>query len=208
MWKRALRALWPQGGWGRAALYIRHRLTRLPDPPDKIGRGIFAGVFMTFTPLYGLHFFLAALLAWVLRGNVLAGLMGTFFGNPLTYVPIAVVSMQTGNWILGIESDPEDHRGIGQKFAAAGRDLWDNFLAIFTPEKADWADLSLFYDDVFFPYLVGGVIPGIIAGLICYYISLPLIRAYQNRRSGVIAAKLATLKAKKQKQADGNASAD
>ncbi|SFQ44929.1 hypothetical protein SAMN05421853_10647 [Roseivivax halotolerans] len=207
-WKQGLRFLWPKGGWGRAARYIRHRLQRLPDPPDKIARGIFAGVFMTFTPLYGLHFFLAALLAWVLRGNIVAALMGTFFGNPLTYVPIAVVSLQTGHWILGDESDPEDHRWVGDKFAAAGRDLWDNFVAIFTSDRADWSDLALFYDDVFFPYLVGGIIPGIITGLICYYISLPLIRAYQNRRKGIIAAKIAAMKAKKQKQADGNASAD
>ncbi|QFS84418.1 hypothetical protein FIU97_16810 [Roseivivax sp. THAF40] len=209
LWKRLLRTLWPKGGWGRAAQYIRHRLQRLPDPPDRIARGIFAGVFMTFTPLYGLHFFLAALLAWILRGNIVAALLGTFFGNPLTYVPIAVISLQTGNWLLGVESDPEDHRWVGQKFTAAGRDLWDNMVAIFTPAEADWQNLSEFYAEVFYPYLVGGIIPGIITGLVCYYISLPLIRAYQNRRKGRLAAKLALLKAKKKsKGANSQASAD
>ena len=28
--------LWPKGGWTRAALYVKHRLHRLPDNPEKI----------------------------------------------------------------------------------------------------------------------------------------------------------------------------
>lgn len=82
-------------------------------------------------------------------------------------------------------------------------------VAIFTPAEADWQNLSEFYAEVFYPYLVGGIIPGIITGLVCYYISLPLIRAYQNRRKGRLAAKLALLKAKKKsKGANSQASAD
>ena len=68
--------------------------------------------------------------------------------------------------------------------------------------------MTIFYREVFFPWMVGGILPGIICGLICYYISVPLIRAYQNRRKkGVLKAKLASLK-KKKKQADDTRSAD
>ena len=83
---RAARALWPRGGWHRAFLYIRHRVRRLPDTPEKIARGIWAGVFTTFTPFYGLHFILSLILARLMNGNILAALLATFFGNPLTYV--------------------------------------------------------------------------------------------------------------------------
>lgn len=194
--KIVLEALWPRGGWGRAARYVRLRLNRLPDPPDRIARGIFAGVFTTFTPFYGFHFFTAALIAWIMRGNILAAILSTFFGNPLTYVPIGVIAMKTGYWLLGLEADP-DHGSLGRKFVRAGEDLWDNFLAIFTPERADWSHLQIFYDEVFFPYMIGGIIPGIVFGTIAYYVSLPLITAFQNRRKGVIKAKLADLKKKK-----------
>lgn len=204
-----LEVLWPRGGWGRAARYVQHRLHRLPDPPEKIARGIFAGVFTTFTPFYGLHFFVAGLLAWIMRGNILASLLGTFFGNPLTYVPIAVTSMQTGYWLLGLsrraEFDPS--RSLADKFGGAGHDLWFNLKSVLTGGPTDWHDLRIFYDEVFFPYMVGGIIPGIVAGLVCYYLSVPLIRAYQNRRKGVLKAKIAALKAKK-KRADGNATQD
>lgn len=200
-------ALWPRGGWLRSARYVQHRLNRLPDPPEKIARGIFAGVFTTFTPFYGMHFVTAAILAWVMRGNILAALLSTFFGNPLTYVPISIASLKTGYWLLGLGEVAHEHGSIGYKFAKAGEDLWQNFLAIFTPDHADWSALSIFYHEVFFPWMVGGVLPGIIAGLVCYILSVPIIRAYQNRRKGVLKAKLASLK-KKKKQADDRPGAD
>ena len=200
-------ALWPRGGWGRAARYVQHRLNRLPDPPERIARGIFAGVLTTFTPFYGLHFITAAIIAWVMRGNILASLLATFFGNPLTYVPISIASLQTGYWLLGLGEVVHEHGSIGYKFAKAGEDLWRNFIAIFTPAKTDWTALGIFYDEVFFPWMIGGVVPGIIAGLVCYYLSVPIIRAYQNRRrKGVLKAKLGSLK--KKKQADDGQAAD
>jgi uncharacterized protein (DUF2062 family) len=198
VWRIVLEALWPRGGWGRAARYVRLRLNRLPDPPHRIARGIFAGVFTTFTPFYGLHFVTAALIAWVMRGNIIAAVLSTFFGNPLTYVPIGVIAMKSGYWLLGLQGNP-DHGSLGQKFVHAGDDLWRNFVAMFTPDQTDWTGLLIFYDEVFFPYMIGGLIPGIVAGTICYYVSLPLITAFQNRRKGVIKAKLAELKAKKKK---------
>ncbi|MFV0473483.1 MAG: DUF2062 domain-containing protein, partial [Pikeienuella sp.] len=56
-------SFWPRGGWGRAALYVQHRIRRLPDKPQRIARGISCGVFVSFTPLYGLHFIAAFFVA-------------------------------------------------------------------------------------------------------------------------------------------------
>ncbi len=198
--------LWPRGGWGRAAQYVRHRLTRLPDPPHRIARGIFAGVFTTFTPFYGLHFLVAGVLAWLLRGNILAALLSTFFGNPLTYVPIGVAALNTGYWLLGVENGrvgPEHHGGLVEKFVKAGQDLWNNLWAVFQGDPVSWRDLGIFYDEVFYPYMIGGILPGILCGIVAYYVSLPLITAYKNRRKGQIKAKLALLK--KKKEAEGRA---
>lgn len=188
--------LWPRGGWTRAFHYVKHRLRRLPDSPGRISRGIWAGLFTTFTPFYGMHFIVAASIARVMNGNILAALMATFFGNPLTYVPIGVISLQTGNWLLGTEFHEGDRLSFGKKFVNAGRDLTHNFFSMFDEQKADWTRLHLFYDEVFFPYMIGGIIPGVIVATVGYYLSLPLIRAYQKRRRGVITAKFEALKAK------------
>lgn len=186
--------LWPRGGWKRAFLYVRHRVRRLPDSPERIARGIGVGVFTTFTPFYSMHFVVAALISRVLNGNILASLMATFFGNPLTYVPIGVVSLQTGHWLLGTEFDASVDKSLIGKFLDAGGDLKNNVVALVTDRDADWQGLALFFDEVFYPYLVGGILPGIVAGVIGYFVSVPLIRAYQQRRRARIKAKFEAIK--------------
>ncbi|UWQ28447.1 DUF2062 domain-containing protein [Leisingera sp. M527] len=186
--------LWPRGGWGRAFLYVKHRVRRLPDSPERIARGIWAGVFTTFTPFYGLHFLVAAIVSRLMNGNILASLSATFFGNPLTYVPIGVASLQTGHWILGTEFDEEVDKSLMGKFMAAGGDLKDNLIALFNDRPADWQGLYLFYNEVFYPYMIGGIIPGIITATVCYVLSLPVIRVYQQRRRSKIKAKFEAIK--------------
>ena len=188
--------VYPRGGWTRAFHYVRHRVRRLPDTPERIARGVWVGVFTAFTPFYGLHFLIAAVLARVMNGNLLASLMATFFGNPLTYVPIGVAALQTGHWLLGTEPDDEVHRSFGGKFVDAGDDLWNNFKALFTDRTADWDGLAVFYDQVFFPYMVGGIIPGVICATICYVLTVPVIRAYQTRRKALIKKKFQAIKDK------------
>lgn len=203
-WEILGRMIWPRGGWGRALGYMTHRIRRLPDSPEKIGRGIWVGIFTSFTPFYGLHFVIAALLARMMRGNVLAALIATFVGNPLTYIPITVVSMKIGNLILGRDRQHIHPGGLGAKFAGAWRDLWANFMSVFTDTQADWSRLSVFYDDIFLPFLIGGIVPGVIAGTAAYIMSVPVIRAYQNRRRKVLAAKLEKRLAARRKTTEQN----
>lgn len=186
--------LWPRGGWARAAQYVRHRLRRLPDSPNRIGRGIFAGVFASFTPFFGLHFVTAAAVARAMRGNMIAALLATFFGNPITFPIIAWASLRLGHWLLGTKYREDGADTLIRKFNHAASDLWNNFNALFTPERAHWHGLGKFYDDVFLPYLVGGIVPGVITATIAYYISLPLITAYQNRRKLTLKRKLTGLR--------------
>ena len=170
-----------RGGWYRAAQYVIHRLRRLPDPAHRISRGIAAGIFASFTPFFGLHFLTAAILSWIMRGNVLASLLATFIGNPITFPLIAELSVNLGNAMLGLPSDvhlPE----IAAQFAGATTDLWANLRAGFTEDVADWSRLSQFVDRVFYPYLVGCLVPGIVAGTAGYVLANPLIHAYQRRR--------------------------
>jgi uncharacterized protein (DUF2062 family) len=58
----------------------------------------------------------------------------------------------------------------------------------------DWHGLSDFYGEVFYPYMIGGIMPGIVTATVAYYLSVPVIRAYQNRRRKRLRDKLAQLK--------------
>jgi uncharacterized protein (DUF2062 family) len=188
--------VYPKGGWTRAFHYVRHRLRRLPDPPERIARGVWAGVFTAFTPFYGLHFVVAFLLARLMRGNALAALMSTFFGNPLTYVPIGVIALETGHFLLGSHFDAAARRAFGSQFIDAGLDMWNNILALFTSRVPDWTGLQVFYDEIFLPYMVGGLVPGVVVATAAYLLTVPLIRAYQQRRRAAIKSKFDEIKAR------------
>lgn len=186
--------VYPRGGWRRAGQYVLHRLRRLPDPPHRIGRGVAAGVFVSFTPLFGIHFLGAIALAWVMGGNIFAALLATFVGNPLTTPFIAVLSVSLGRWLLGVEGDigPQE---IVAEIAAATGEVGHNVLTAFTREAADWTHLEAFFADIFLPYLVGGIIPGLIAATLGHYLTLPVVRAYQKRREEKAEARLARARA-------------
>lgn len=180
---RKIRAMvMPAGGWWRALSYMRHRLLRIPDAPHRIARGIGCGIFVSFLPLFGLHFFLAAGAAWLIRGNVVAALLGTAFGNPVTFPLIAVVSVELGHLLLGTGVDGVPALQILTAFAQAGDEVLRNIWAIFSPEPTQWQRLSRFFFGLFIPYLVGGILPGLACAFAGYYLSLPIIGAVQTLR--------------------------
>lgn len=181
--------VYPRGGFRRAAQYVTHRLRRLPDEPHRIARGVFAGVFVSFTPFFGFHFLSAALLGWVMRGNIIAALLATFVGNPLTTPVIAITSVELGHRILGIDA-PMDVRSIIAAFTNAGAELWDNARALFTSDVTHWENLGTFFGTIFWPYLVGGLLPGLAVGLAFYWAAIPIVRAYQKIRESQARARL------------------
>jgi len=180
--RQAREAVYPTSGWRRAVNYIGHRLKRLPDTPHRIALGIACGVFVSFSPVFGLHFLYAALLAMMLRANILAALLGTFLGNPLTFPFMAAVSYRLGRQLLGMPSDPHVVIGLKDKILRGVSGLWDSLLSFVGLGKPRWGDVASFFTDVFWPYFVGGIIPGLVTGLIVYLVSRPLVAAYQSRR--------------------------
>lgn len=99
--KRASEIVWPKGGWKRSGAYVAHRLRRLPGTPYRIAAGFASGAAISFTPFIGLHFVLAAVLALVLRGNLLAAAIGTIVGNPWTFPFIWLWIYSLGTWLIG-----------------------------------------------------------------------------------------------------------
>lgn len=178
-WMREM--VYPRGGFRRATRYVIHRMSRLPDEPHRIARGLFAGSLIGFLPLPGLQFVGAWAAARLMRGNVLAALLGTFNTNPVTTPFFAVFAMTFGHWLLGVEA-PLSASEIGRAFGHAGNDLWRNFMAIFTEDSMQWGGLIQFWHDIYLPYFIGALIPGILISLVAYYITIPIVQAYQKAR--------------------------
>ena len=178
-------------GISRAIEYVGIRLKRIPDTPHKISLGMSCGIFASFTPLFGLHFLIAGLLSYVLRANVLASLIGTFVGNPITFPIITVFNLKLGEWILGSSEYSSDDGGK----------IFEGFLDfIFLIYKSFFTDGSIgensvprmneFFDGVFIPYSLGGFIFGTIIAIISYFLLRPLVSTYQKKRDRLKAKRL------------------
>jgi uncharacterized protein len=202
-WRSVADMFYPRTGWRRAINYIGHRVKRLPDTPHRISLGFACGVFVCFTPLFTLHFALAAALAALFRGNILASLIGTFVGNPITFPAIAAISYKLGLVILGYSSAEGAVAQLRHAFRAAYYTLWTNFKSLFGYESVPWDGFAEFFKMVFLPYLVGGIIPGLVAAVFFYYLVRPMVAAYQSRRKGRLLAKLKVLRSKRHSGADG-----
>ena len=100
--------LWPKKGFIRGWTYIAIRILRLRSSDYSLAAGFAAGVFASMTPFLGFHFVIAAGCAWLIRGNVLVSLVGTFAGNPWTIPLFWVGTYTTGSWLLGVDGAEHD----------------------------------------------------------------------------------------------------
>ncbi|WP_273689952.1 DUF2062 domain-containing protein [Ketogulonicigenium vulgare] len=195
----ALRAtFWPQKGWLRPAHYISRRIQRLPDSPERIARGIAAGVAASFSPVIGVHALIALLVAKLVRGNMLAAFIGQGFGNPFTALPIMAGALNVGYAVMGSRPAEGMIAAVPEHFINAAKQLWHNIQAGFGPATAHWNELVDFWHMIFLPFLIGGAILGPVFGVLAYGVTLPLVRAYQNMRRNRRLARQAELAAPNQ----------
>lgn len=79
---------------------IKHILT-LDNHPGHIAAGFAVGVFISFTPFFGLHIISAIVAAFIFRLNKLTCITGSCVNTPMTVPPVLVLSYKLGNMILG-----------------------------------------------------------------------------------------------------------
>lgn len=201
---RLRETVYPRRGWRRALGYIAHRFKRLPDTPHRVALGFSCGVFASFSPFFGLHILYAAALAKVLRGNLLASLIGTFVGNPLTFPLIASISLALGRRILGFGATGRDFGRVAGAFSHALLGIWQNFLGLFSDRPSEWTKVAVFLRDVIWPYFLGGLLPGLIAAIASYYLTRPIVAAYQARKRARMLARAHERLSGAKSEADGS----
>ena len=157
-WVRMRRFVWPNMSWGRVARYWTFKLKRLQGSPYAIACGFACGAAVSFTPLIGFHFILAAVLAWALRGNIIASAIGTAVGNPWTFPFIWAGIIWLGTWILGYER--------GQELPA------DMTIGTIFEEPGT----------VLLPMLVGGLPAAVVVWIVVYFPIRRVVGNYQHHR--------------------------
>jgi hypothetical protein len=151
-------ALWPRSGWLRAGRYLGHRIGRLPGTPYSIAAGFASGAAASMTPFIGFHFVLAAALAWVTRGSLIASAIGTVVGNPWTFPAIWYLTYRIGLALLG------EKPGAGLEGG---------------PTLSHLADKPM---ELLLPMTAGGVLIGVPMWMVVFLLVRSVVAAYQAQR--------------------------
>lgn len=121
------------------------QILHLHESPHRTALAFAIGVFIAFSPTYGLHTLSVVFCTWAFRLNFLALMAGAAINNPWTLVPILGATIWTGFKLLGIQQ----------------------------AAPFNWDDLSLLslYEQLLpyaLPLAVGGIFLGILGALLCY----------------------------------------
>lgn len=141
--------------------YLRAKIREalhLGETPQRTAVAFALGVFIAFTPTYGLHTASVVFLAWALRLNFPAILVGSLINNPWTVVPILGATMWTGFFLLGIQDIPD----------------------------VSWSHLSIttLYETVLpfiLPFTLGALTLSMLGALLAYPLGLLLISWYRKQ---------------------------
>lgn len=182
LWVRLKGWLWPSMGWRRLAVYMLKRLTRLPGTPHNIAAGFACGAAISFTPFVGFHIALAILLAYLLRGHLIAAAVGTVVGNPWTFPFIWLATYKVGQVMLGsAEAAPWPAVTM---FKHVVTDLGNLIWPTLTGESP-WAAFKQVVIDLralIWPMIIGSIPLALIAGFATYFPLSKVIGAYHHAR--------------------------
>jgi len=135
---------------------LLREVLHLRESPQRTALGFALGVFIAFSPVYGLHTIMVVLSTWLFGLNFVALLAGAFVNNPWTVIPILGATYWTGAFLLGRTDTP----------------------------TFDWHDLSFsgIYQQVLpyaIPFILGGLVLSVIGALLAYPAAYLLVLRYR-----------------------------
>lgn len=148
-------------------------LILLRGSPEAIGLGIAIGIFTGFSPFIGFQMLLATFFATILSANRPAAMVAVWITNPFTFVPIYLFTYRVGKYFLPGPQEGDAYQIINKivnkLFAMDFWEIYNQFLVMKT-----------FGRKIFFQLLIGGVIAGLIAGGVSYFLTIRIVRTYRK----------------------------
>jgi uncharacterized protein len=133
------------------------QVLHLQESPQRTALAFAIGVFIGFSPAYGLHTLMVIFCAWALGLNFLALMAGAFLNNPWTLVPILGATYWVGALLLGRSESP----------------------------SFDWQDVSFgaIYVQVIpyaMPFVLGGLVLSLLGAALAYPLAYYFIAKYRQ----------------------------
>jgi uncharacterized protein (DUF2062 family) len=145
------------------------KLLHIEDTPERTALAFSIGVFLGYSPFLGLHTLGAIGLAFLLKLNRVAMLLGAWTNAPWWIVPYYTFATWIGMWVMRVQIDGTVLKEIfraGKDQGFTGSDFW-------TRIASQWGFLASF--------IVGSSILAALFSLAAYPLSLKLIRMYRSR---------------------------
>ncbi|HJV36617.1 DUF2062 domain-containing protein [Geomonas sp.] len=132
-----------------------YAILSLDSHPAHIAAGFAVGVFISFTPFFGLHTPIAIAAAFIFRLNKLTCVTGAWVNTPITVVPALTVSYKLGRFLRG---RPVNELPLQTLKALEG--------------GGDWHNLEKYAKSLLLGSSIIGFFAAIIAYFVCYYLVL------------------------------------
>lgn len=146
----------------RLSRYSYLRVVRIKAPAESIALGLALGVFAGALPFLSLQMAIAVVLAFLLRGNIIAAALGTWWSNPFNWAIIFPLLYMLGKVFVPVEVAPLNiHEFLSIPLLDLLQRSW-KWLLITT---------------------LGGFIAGIPLALVTYFIALRAVLIYHDRRA-------------------------
>lgn len=167
--------------WGR----FRKRLVgvlHLDEEPARLARSVAAGVFVGLTPFYGLHTFLALLVAFLFRLNKAATITGAWINLPWFAPFVYAFCLAIGEAVMSGDWGRFSWAGLAGLAASA-----EGYLRA-SPSESVGALYQVAWDMLFTasgPLFVGTTLVGLVLALVAYFLTLEAIlevRRLRDRR--------------------------
>jgi uncharacterized protein (DUF2062 family) len=145
--------------WSR---YTYLRVVRIKAPAESIALGLALGVFAGALPFLSLQMAIAVALALLLRGNIIAAALGTWWSNPFNWAIIFPLFYMLGKVFVPVDVE---HLGIHEFIRLPLLELFER----------SWKWLLI--------TSLGGIIAGIPLAVATYFITLRAVLIYHDRRA-------------------------
>ncbi len=143
------------------------KLLAIRDTPEAIAGGVAIGIFLGFTPLFGLKTLLAILFAWLTRSNIIAAVVATTLHDlMLPFMPVVFLwEYKVGYWLLNYEW-PQKMTRLHLRW-----NEWLNWTTFLTVGK---------------PLLVGSIFCGVPVTMITFFVVRGIVARHQHKKQHAV----------------------
>ncbi|NIA16997.1 MAG: DUF2062 domain-containing protein [Planctomycetes bacterium] len=160
--------------------FFRYRVLHIDDSPHRIALGLAIGLFISFSPIVGIHLPLVIILALLLKANKFTALTSVWVCNVFTIVFIFYPSYLVGWVVCGIFRQTEALRPgqVAKMFTELFS--FSSILSAFY-ENRFWVGLWNLFKAIGLELTIGGTILGAAAAIAGYFGCVYLIKWHRKR---------------------------